>query len=46
VLLAIVTLWIVAIAWALNRLSRPDEERAASTTARPKPTGAVAGVAG
>jgi len=46
VLLVIVTLWIVAIAWALNRLSWPREERAASTTARPKPKGAVAGVTG
>ncbi len=47
-LLAILTLWIVAISWALNRLSLPrEEERGASATARRKPTtGTVAGVTG
>lgn len=46
-LLAIATLWIVALAWGLSRLSLPREERTAGAPAKPKkPTGTVAGVTG
>jgi hypothetical protein len=46
-LLAIATLWIVALAWGLSRLSLPREERTLEAQARPKkPTGSVAGVTG
>jgi hypothetical protein len=45
-LLAIATLWIVALAWGLGRLRLPREEHTAGAQARPKPTGAVAGVTG
>ncbi|HEY7951840.1 MAG TPA: hypothetical protein VID70_02565 [Solirubrobacteraceae bacterium] len=46
-LLAIVTLWIAALAWGLGRLGLPREERTAGAPARPKkPAGTVARVTG
>jgi hypothetical protein len=45
-LLAIVSLWIVALAWGLARLSLTGEERTAPAPAPRKPTGTVAGVTG
>jgi hypothetical protein len=46
-LLAIVTLWILAISWGLSRLGMPREDgRTAGLTSRPKPSGTVAGVTG
>ncbi len=46
-LLAIVTLWILAISWGLGRLGMPREDgRTAGLTSRPKPSGTVAGVTG